>query len=38
MFVRYGLQLKYTGLGMVYKPVWHVTLMMPSRDGGHVEV
>ena len=26
-----GLRLKYTGLGIVYVPVWHVLLTMPSR-------
>ena len=25
-----GLQLKYTGLGIVYVPVWHMLLTMPS--------
>ena len=32
-----GLQLKRTGLGIVYVPVWHMTLMMPLRyDGAEV--
>ena len=26
-----GLKLKYTGLGIVYVPVWHMLLTMPSR-------
>ena len=29
-----GLQLKYTGLHIVYIPLWHVPLKMPSCDGG----
>ena len=36
MSVHYGFTVEMSSLGIVYKPVWHVMLMMPYRDGAEV--